>query len=145
MVTQTAPLTIQQYVVLPKPVSKIVGRTITTRIVGVSFGNRQESIAKVKTNDLVWLEMDIDNPFDKNAILVTRGNGEELGFLNRFLAANLIPYFVSYKKPIKGYAKLLIGGSWDDFSLGLIITFKVPKITETHRKHQKRQFIDWED
>lgn len=127
------------------PESRLHGRVISTKVVGVSFEGRQEVVAKVQMGDRVWLEREITNPFDANAIKVSRSNGEQIGYLNKYLASNLAPYFDRYDRPIRAKVILLTGGSFDDFSLGLVISFKIPKLMNNHKRFQKRQFDGWED
>ena len=50
------------------PHARIHGRVISTRIVGVSFNDRQEIVAKLQMGDRIWLEREPDNPHDQNAI-----------------------------------------------------------------------------
>ncbi len=143
MANQSVSLTVQPKLVVT-PESKIHGRVITTRVVGLTFADRQEVVAKVQMGDRIWLERETINPFDANAIMVTRNNGEQLGYLNKYLACNLAPYFDKCDRPVKVKVTLLTGGSFDDFALGLVISFKIPKLTDTQRRHTKHQF-DWED
>lgn len=144
MATQTTNISTQPKLVVT-PESKIHGRVITTRVVGVTFADRQEVVAKINMGDCVWLEREETNTFDANAIKVSRNNGEQIGFLNKYLANNLAPYFDKHIGAVRGKVTLLTGGSFDDFSLGLVISFKIPKLTDTQRRHTKRQFNDWED
>lgn len=143
MANQSVGLTVQPKLVAT-PESKIHGRVITTRVVGVTFADRQEVVAKVQMKDRIWLERETTNPFDANAIKVSRNNGELIGYLNRYLANNLAPYFDKHEGLVRGKVTLLTGGSFDDFSLGLVISFKIPKLTDTQRRHSKHQF-DWEN
>ena len=101
MASQTASLSVQPKLVVTSE-SKIHGRVITTRVVGVSFEGRQEVIAKVQMGDRVWLERETTNPFDVNAIKVTRNNGDQIGYLNKHLANNLATYFDKYERPVRG-------------------------------------------
>ncbi len=145
MVTQTASVLARPSVVVDPSQSKIHGRNVTTKAVGVSFGDRQEVIAKLKIGDQVWLEHELDNPHDPNAIMVSRSNGDLLGYLNRHLAANLVSYFEKYGKPVIGKVRLITGSAFDGYSLGLVITFRIPKLTHNHTNHRKHQFIEWEE
>ncbi|MHC1740151.1 MAG: HIRAN domain-containing protein [Anaerolineaceae bacterium] len=145
MVTQNVHIAIQPKVVESAPQSRIRGRIITTKLVGVSFEDRQEVIARLETGDRVWLEMQMDNPFDRNAIMVSRSNGEQIGYLNRYLAKNIAPYFEAYGKPVRGKVSLLIGSSFDEYSLGVIIAFKIPRLSDSRRANQIRQFNDWDE
>ena len=67
------------------------GECINTRAVGVSFGNRQQLIAKLEVGEEIILRREPQNPYDSNAIRIERRNKAQLGFLNRFLAAELAP------------------------------------------------------
>jgi len=125
------------------PHSRVKGRLITTKIVGVTFEGRQEVVARLQQGDLVWLEPEPDNPYDHNAIRVCRSNGEQIGYLNRNLAAKIIPYFLAYEYHVRGKVKLLIGGYWDDFALGVVIAFKLPKPRKLHNPHHD-PFSEWE-
>lgn len=145
MVTQTTSVLVKPNVVLDPSQSKIHGRIITTKVVGVSFEDRQEVIARLHIGDRIWLEQEPDNAFDPNAILVSRSNGEQIGYLNRHLATNLSPYFQKYGKPMIGKVSLLTGSAYDGYSLGVVIGFRIPKLTQTHVNHRKHQFMEWED
>lgn len=124
------------------PQSKVHGRLISTRVVGVTFEDRQEVIAKLQMGDRVWLEQEPANPFDHNAIKVCRSDGAQIGYLNRYLAANIVPYFEAYGNPVKGKVTLLTGSRWDNYSLGVVVTFKLPK---PRKNHTGQQFDDWDD
>jgi len=145
MVTQTASVLVKPSVVIEQPQARVHGRIVTTRVVGVSFEDRQEIIAKLHIGDLVWLEQEPDNLHDLNAIMVTRINGEQIGYLNRHLAGTLSPYFEKYGKPVIGKVRFLTGSSFDGYALGAVICFKIPKLTHIHSGHRKHQFLDWTD
>lgn len=127
------------------PQARVHGRVITTKVVGVSFENRQEVVAKLQMGDRVWLEMEPSNPYDHNAIKVCRSNGEQFGYLNRHLAASVHPYFTAYGHPIRGRATLLTGSRWDGYTLGCIISFKLPKTRQIKHNTFDSQFDVWED
>lgn len=134
----------QQKLVAAPVQAKIHGCFITTKVVGVSFEGRQEIVARLRIGDRVWLERDASNPFDFNAIRVCRSNGEQFGYLNRFLAANITPWFDAYGKPVKGKVHLLTGSALDGYTLGVIVIFKLPKLHPNHRV-QHRSLNQWED
>jgi len=144
MVAKTASLSIQPKIAGSYPESKIHGRIITTKVVGVSFDNRQEVVAKLQIGDRVWLEREPNNPFDCNAIWVCANNGEQIGFLNAYLAANISNSFDRYGKPVRGKVHLLTGSSYDNYSLGVIIIFKLPKIHQSQKAFHQNQFDDWD-
>ena len=124
------------------PQARVHGRIITTKVVGVSFEGRQEVLARLQMGDRVWLEMEPTNPYDRNAIKVCRSNGEQLGYLSRPLAASVAPFFRAYGYPVKGKVSLLTGSSWDGYTLGCVISFKLPKLT--NHNHDIPDF-DWDD
>jgi nitrate reductase alpha subunit len=143
MVTQASVL-INPSVAVEVPQAKIRGRIISTKVVGVSFGLCQEAIARLHIGDRVWLEPEPDNVYDRNAIMVTRNNGEQIGYINRHLAQNLAPYFEITAGPVRGRVKYLTGSSFDGYSLGVVIQFKIPRFIDTSRNHKKHQ-MGWED
>jgi len=143
MVTQSVSIYVKPGEATVQPQSKVHGRIVTTRVVGVTFEDRQEVIARLHIGDLLWLEQEPGNLYDPHAIMVTRNNGEQIGYLNRHLAAILSPCFVKYGKPLIGRVRLLTGSSFDGYSLGVIISIKIPKLTQTHTNHRKHQFLDW--
>jgi len=130
------------------PFTKVHGRVITTKVVGLTFDDRQEIVARLHEGDRVWLEREPDNHHDHNAVAVCRGNGDKFGYLNRFLAANLAPYFDAYGCPVKGKVALLLGSRRDGFSLGTVIAFKVPKPRQISQNHFCRSCYgleEWEE
>lgn len=139
-----------QEIRLPKletliPQAKVHGRVITTRIVGVTFEGRQEVVAKLYEGDRIWLERELDNPFDPNAIQVCRNNTEQIGYLNRFLAQNISPYMDALGHPLKGKVVMLTGSAYDGYTLGVVIAFKLPHFPESKRRDRKDKRIDWDD
>lgn len=64
-------------------------------VVGVTFGNRQDIIARLKGNEPVRLVHEKQNAYDPNAIavFVTCENAEicQIGYLPKSLAADLAP------------------------------------------------------
>jgi HIRAN domain. len=141
MLTQSTQAPIQQKQNLKVVEAKVHGRVITTNVVGVSFDDRQEVIARMQIGDRVWLERDPKNPFDSNAIRVNSNNGEQIGFLNARLAAKLFKLCDRYGLPIQGKVYLLTGSSYDSYLLGVVIAFRVPR---TH-EHQMRINFAWGD
>ena len=139
-----------QVKVLPKlngyyPDTQIQGRVVSTRVVGVTFEGRQEVVARLQMGDRVWLETEPSNRFDPSAIRVCRSCGEQFGYLNRHLAADIAPYFQGYGYPVHGKVSLLTGSGWDGYSLGVIIVFKLPKL-KSHKRHRNFTSFDaWDE
>jgi hypothetical protein len=131
------------------PQARTKGRLITTKVVGVTFSNRdrnrQEIIARLQMGDRVWLEMEPDNRYDPNAIKVCCSNGEQIGYINRHLAASIHPYFAAYGHPVRGRVTLLTGSNWDGYTLGCVISFKLPKTSQIKHNTFNSLFDDWED
>ena len=145
MTTQSAILMIRSKVTKPLPESKIQGRLITTKVVGVTFEGRQEVIARLYMGDRIWLEPEGNNPFDSNAVRVIRNNGEQIGYINKYLAANLAPYFENHVGPIRGKVNFLTGFSDDGYSLGVVISFKIPRQNQSKRSGWRQQIDEWDD
>ncbi len=127
------------------PQARVKGRIVTTKVVGVTFEGRQEVVARLRQGDRVWLDREPTNPYDCNAITVCRENGEQIGYLNRYLAASLIPYFKVYGYPVKGRVALLMGSGFGGYSLGCMISFKLPKQQQLKNNCSHLQFEDWDD
>ncbi len=117
----TYPLTDQEH-----PDEYRSGSLICTKVAGVTFNNRQAVVARLVPSETIQLRREPNNPYDRNAIRVERLNGQQIGYLNRNMAARLAPFFKSQFKPVRGKVHSLIGAQGDGYSLGVIISFKVP-------------------
>ena len=126
------------------PFTTIYGRLIETKVVGVTFEGRQEVVAQLRMGDKVWLEMEPNNSYDCNAIKVSRENGEQIGYINRHLAADIVQYFRVYGYPVHGEVALLTGSRWDGFSLGCIVSFNLPLPKRINKNIQLPSFDDWD-
>lgn len=62
-----------------------------TKLAGVSFEGRQDVVARLQTGEPLRLERQPDNPYDACACALFDPFGEQVGFLNRRLAAVLAP------------------------------------------------------
>lgn len=70
-------------------------RILNTRVVGVTFENRQALVAQLSTTDPCRLQPEPDNVYDKNALAVHVAHGGEvwhIGFVPKELAAEIAPY-----------------------------------------------------
>jgi len=63
-----------------------------TKLAGVTFEGRQETIARLVTDTPLRLERQPENEFDVNACALFDPFGEQVGFFNRRLAMALAPY-----------------------------------------------------
>jgi hypothetical protein len=68
-------------------------KEIKTKVVGVSFGNRQEFIEYLSEGDSLFLEREHENEHDENAIAVyvDQYQNEQIGYLSSDLAKELAP------------------------------------------------------
>lgn len=142
MVTQTMDMQVQTKIDSSTPDVRMHGRIITTKVVGVTFDNRQELIAKLQMGDRIWLEREPFNRYDTNAIKVTRNNGEQIGYISRHLARSLAPIMDRFGSLIRGKVYLLTGSRYDDYSLGVTIAFKLPK---ANQHDHTDPFNEWDE
>ena len=67
------------------------GEFLNLRVVGVAYGNRQELWKRVTKGDHLRIVPEADNPYDANALAVMNLDGQNLGYINREVAAELAP------------------------------------------------------
>ena len=79
----------------PKP------QVIDTVVVGVTHDGRQEVVERLWPGEEVILRREPNNLYDRNAIMVLRSNGEQVGYIERGLASTLAPKFDAYRKDVK--------------------------------------------
>lgn len=65
--------------------------SFNTKVVGVTFENRQDVLVNLEAGEELALVRQPDNEFDPCAIAVTLLDGTQLGYLNRALSARLAP------------------------------------------------------
>ena len=105
---------------------------IPTKLVGVSFKNddtgidRQELISKLKDDDVLLIEHEENNPYDKNSHVVKSRDGI-LGHVSRSLAEDLMKKKSEGEKilGIKEYKKT--GTNTDKHTLGVNIIISLEK------------------
>jgi hypothetical protein len=102
------------------------GSRICTRVAGVTFNGRQEVISRLAICEDILLKREPTNPYDHNAISVERQDGQQIGYINRYLAATLAPFFDVHDKPVPANIQFLTGYPELGYSLGVVITFNVP-------------------
>ena len=101
--------------------------TIETRVVGVSFNNRQAVVALLTEREQVYLIREPGNAFDSNAVMVVRWDHKQFGYLNRELAKILAPRMDRYGRPVKATVSRLTGEYYPGSSLGVLIKFYLPE------------------
>lgn len=66
-------------------------QTAAVKVVGVTFDNRQATIARLMPGQGVTLQREPDNRYDPNAVAVVTLDGAPAGYLPKVLAACLAP------------------------------------------------------
>lgn len=89
-------------------------KSIYTKIVGVTYNDRQKAISKLQIGDELYLIRQPNNPYDNNAILCVH-NGYELGYISKSLAVDLAPQ-IDNGKHVFAIVKDVTGG--DGLSYG---------------------------
>jgi hypothetical protein len=102
------------------------GSRICTRVAGVTFNGRQRVVARLAIGEEILLKREPTNPYDRNAIRVERQNEQQIGYINRYLAAAIAPFLDAYHKPVPANIQYLTGYPELGYSLGVVITFNVP-------------------
>lgn len=71
--------------------SSSLTRGFFTKIVGVTFDGRQRFIPMLRTGEELQLRRECWNQYDRNAIAVYDGRGNQLGYISKELAKDLAP------------------------------------------------------
>jgi len=105
-----------------------------TKLAGVTFGGRQEILARLTLDDELELCRDSRNAYDSNACAVyaTRLN-EQVGFLNRDLAAVLAPALDEGKKYLIEIGSITGGENGKAYGLNVIL--RRSDLGEAARQH----------
>ena len=102
-------------------------QTIETKVVGVTYENRQAVVTQLKVGEVVYLVRNPENEYDPNAIKVYKWDGRSFGFLNRSLASVLVAQFDRYRRPVKAIVSEIKGGYSLGSCLGVVIKFDPPE------------------
>jgi hypothetical protein len=94
---------------------------IVTKVAGVAHLNRdgssrQRNVSDCRTGDRVHLQREPDNSFDRNAVVVSRSNGGQLGYLPATVASEIAPQMdrgISFEGRVERIS------SWEDGTRGL--------------------------
>ena len=92
------------------------------------FGHVCEPRARLHLGEHIQLRREPSNLYDPNATRVERLNGEQIGYLNRYLASAIAHRFDAHGVPIKGKVINLTGCSFGGYSLGVNISFFLPNV-----------------
>ncbi len=95
-------------------------------MVGVTFDGRQAVVAKLTSGEPVALKREPTNPYDRNAIMVVRLTGEQIGYIDRFTAARIAYRLDRLGGSVNGAVTRISGMSYPRGSLGVQIRFGLP-------------------
>ena len=118
------------YRVNQEPTVRESQHVIETRVVGVTFEDRQAVVSKLVCGEHVLLRREPNNPFDQNAIRVEREDGEQIGYLDRHLASEIAPKFDGDEQCVPvivtAIVVAVVGGYAEYASFGVRIRFTTP-------------------
>jgi hypothetical protein len=100
-------------------------QVIQAKVVGVTFGGRQQTIASLSVGTMVLLTREPNNAYDANAIGVGTLDGDQIGYLDRALAATLAAAFDRHGSPVSGTAIEIVGSGSNGYNLGVKIQFEL--------------------
>lgn len=89
-------------------------------LAGESFGKRQNHISNAWEGQKVFLVREPGNKYDKNAVLATLENGNDLGYIGKD-NSEWIAEIIDGGRPIEAKIKVIIGGYGNKKSLGVIL------------------------
>ena len=118
---------------------------IITRVVGVTFDNRQEVVAKLKVGEQITLRREPTNPYDANVIRVERITCEQIGYIDRYKAATLAPMYDACQEPGVGSVLQLTGDQNNGMSLGVVIEFTIPEPSQMTKGGNDNGQSDFDD
>jgi single-stranded-DNA-specific exonuclease len=106
-----------------------------TKVVGVTFDNRQQLIARLITGQLLEVKRQKDNQFDINAIVLQTTDGNEIGFLKADIAKFLAPVIDSGVK-YQATVTMVTGQVGETFGVNIFV-YKEQKEFLENLKYQQ--------
>lgn len=91
-----------------------------TKVVGVTFENRQEVVRRLKEGDTLYLVREYDNPYDPNAVRVENKYGQQVGYLNARLARHFAP-LLEQREQYRVLVSSVTGGDERNFGVNIVI------------------------
>jgi len=111
-----------------------------TKLAGVTFEGRQEILARLTLDDELELRRDLRNAYDSNACAVyTISCGQQVGFLNRDLAAVMAPALDEGKTYLIEIGSITGGEDGKAYGLNVIVTRS--DVGETARQHANYRVV----
>jgi hypothetical protein len=83
-----------------------------TKVVGVTFRNRQEALATCAPGQWLKLVPEPDNPVDPLAVMVTTWDGQQLGYLNAEMAPRYRGALLNRTRSYRVMVAEVTGGGW---------------------------------
>lgn len=127
------------YDVVPKRPRKRENAEFYIKAVGVTYGNRQNTIKTLHTGDALYFSPEENNPYDEFAILIVTGSGEDIGYVskdyNREIFRN-IKKGIAYKLVISN-----ITGGYNEDNLGVNIKVSISHNITTEPYNTPADFI----
>lgn len=107
-------------------------KTIRTKAVGVTKGNRQEVIQFLYPDALLDLRREPDNPYDENAIRIYDGDysDDDIGYLSRELAAEIAPIMDKNRQLVTAEVIEVTGQDKGTQGVNILITIYSEEETE---------------
>ncbi len=118
-----------------------------TKIVGVTYENRQNLIKNIRAGEELFLLQDKDNPYDKSAVAVIDRSGNRLGFLKKELAhriSNNIKNGWKYSVQVSS----ITGGGTLNYGVNILVTvqskpkLKINKSIDVYEEDDKFYELD---
>lgn len=91
---------------------------VLDKVVGVTFGNRQDTIRHLKPGDKLKLVPEPDNQYDKTAVRIETAKGEQVGYVKRDSWLTKVVHERHFIPKTEVYQ--VIGGG-EDRSLGVVM------------------------
>lgn len=105
-----------------------------TKVVGVTFENRQEVAASLREGEQVFLEREFDNPYDSNSVKVVNSSKVQVGHLNARLARHFAPLLDRGDQYLASVSQVT-GGADKNYGVNIVIS-KRPE--ETREEYELR-------
>lgn len=98
---------------------------IQASLAGVMYGDRSRKVLCCSLREKVWLRRQPDNLNDSNAIEIINQRGQQIGYIERQLAAKLAPYMDAGRNPIEAVITALASDVPGE-KIGAKVGFYVP-------------------
>jgi single-stranded-DNA-specific exonuclease len=93
-----------------------------TKVVGVTYENRQQIIRRLRPGQEIKLVREPHNQHDRNAIAVRLNTGEQIGYIRKEMARDLAPRLDRLGHSVTGVINHITGGEFGK-SYGVNISF----------------------